>query len=416
MGDRFRVAGLLLFVAATVASSRAVAQRAETEELRGVVIVARHGARAPIESETRHNVFNAQPWPKWPVEAGLLTPHGIEALKRMGEFYRQQYGSLLQGCTSAAVESTNVPRTIASAKAVMQVVAPGCDVAVTADLTTDPPTLDKAKLADAINGRMGDDPAWFTQMYARPLEAMHDVLTKCDGCKDVPDFRTMMIDTTPNLMMGSQVLRGPLRRPGVLPRDPRVENAVALGADFAENLLLEYIEGMPMSDVGWGRADRAKLDELMEMNTRYHDFMLRTPVWAKAAAAPLAEKIASLLQLEAGGKDVSHFAYLSAHDANLGWLGGLLQLDWKVRDEAQNATPPGSAMVFELWHDAKTNADSVRVKFVAQTLDQIRDLKPLTSGEGPSISLVYVPGCSGAGPEYACTVGDFARVVKERVR
>ncbi len=121
---------------------------------------------------------------------------------------------------------------------------------------------------------------------------------------------------------------------------------MALGADFAQNLLLQYIEGMPMSDVGWGRVDRAKLDELMQMNTSYHDFMLRTPLWSKAAAGPLAEKIAALLQMEAEGKGASRFAYLSAHDANLGWLGGLLQLDWKVSDQTQNATPPGSAMVF----------------------------------------------------------------------
>ncbi len=33
-----------------------------------------------------------------------------------------------------------------------------------------------------------------------------------------------------------------------------------------------------MSDVGWGRIDRARLDDLMEMNTRYHDFILRTPL------------------------------------------------------------------------------------------------------------------------------------------
>jgi 4-phytase/acid phosphatase len=209
----------------------------------------------------------------------------------------------------------------------------------------------------------------------------------------------------------------------VVERDPRKENAVALGADFAENLLLEYVEGMPMKDVGWGRVDRAKLDELMEMNTRYHDFMLRTPLWSKAAAAPLAEKISALLASQAKVDSTTRFAYLSAHDANLGWLGGLLQLDWKVSDEAQNATPPGSAMIFELWNDATTNQKTVRVKFVTQTLDQIRNLTPLTAGvvdpnagaqagaEMPSISPVYVPGCSGAGPEYACSLSDFERVV-----
>jgi 4-phytase/acid phosphatase len=430
---RLKVAAFVLLVVAAADASCAWGQG----ELRGVVVLARHGARSPIESETRSGVFNAQPWPKWPVEPGLLTPHGITALQRMGEYYRRQYNSVLKaGCAGVAVESTNVPRTIASAKVVMEVVAPGCNVMVNPDLTTDPPTLDKTKLTDAENGRMGDDPVWFTQTYARPLAAMHDVLTKCGGCKAVPDFRTMMIAAPPPAMqrgmMAPQGTTQPVAAssagPKVVPRDPHKENAVALGADFAQNLLLQYIEGMPMQDVGWGRVDRAKLDELMEMNTRYHDFMLRTPLWSKAAAGPLAEKISSLLDSQAKGAGPSRFAYLSAHDANLGWLGGLLQLDWKVSDQTQNATPPGSAMIFELWHDAKTNADTVRVKFVAQTLDEIRNLTPLATtaldpnagmragAEPPSISPAYVPGCSGAGPEYACSLSDFVRVVGERVR
>jgi 4-phytase/acid phosphatase len=319
----WRIAALALLAAC---NAWVAAQGAE--RLAGVVIVARHGARAPIESETRSGVFNAQPWPQWPVAPGLLTPHGIAAIERMGGFYRQQYGSLLKGCDSVAVQSTNVPRTIASAKAVMKVVAPGCDVEVKAELTTDPAGLDKAKLADAINGRMGDDPAWFTATYAQPLKTMHDVLTMCKGCKAVPDFRTKMQSSSPAAMVSMGSARTFAEAEGsVVERDPRKENAVALGADFAENLLLEYVEGMPMKDVGWGRVDRAKLDELMEMNTRYHDFMLRTPLWSKAAAAPLAEKISALLASQAKVDSTTRFAYLSAHDANLGWLGGLLQLD-----------------------------------------------------------------------------------------
>jgi len=399
------------------------------DELRAVVIVARHGVRTPIESETRSDVFNAQPWPGWPSEPGLLTPHGIDALKRMGEFYKVRYGALASGCKAVAVESTNTPRTIASAKAVMSVVTPGCEVQVKADLTADPPTIDKTKLADAINGRTGDQPEWFTHAFARPLAEMHDVLSKCAGCKAVPDFRTMMIapGTQPVGMMASKASE---TRRAVVAREARKENAVALGADFAENFLLQYVEGMPMPKVGWGRVSRAKLDDLMEMNTRYHDFMLRTPYYAQQAAGPLVEKISGIFTNIASHQGTivmnglqptdlvwERFFYLSAHDANLTWLGGLLRMDWAVSDETLNATPPGSALVFELRcktgdrRSDQTDTCSVRVMFVAQTLDQIRELTPLTGAEKPSIAPVYVPGCSGAGPEYACTVKEFARVV-----
>ncbi|QNI37032.1 histidine-type phosphatase [Edaphobacter albus] len=381
-------------------------QGSNEEELRAVVIVARHGVRTPIENETRSGVFNAQPWPKWPTQPGMLTPHGVDALKRMGEFYQQRYAALLNGCNNAAVESTNTPRTIGSAKAVMSAVLPSCDIKVMADLTSDPPSIDKAKLTDAINGRMGNDPEWFTRAFGRPLAEMHDVLTKCDGCKQVPDFRAMMLEpgAQPQSMMQAQGSS----RGALIPRDARKENAASLGADFAENFLLQYVEGMPMDQVGWGRVDRAKLDDLMEMNTRYHDFMLRTPYYAQQAAGPMAQKIAAFLQ---EGVKTPRLVYFSAHDANLTWLGGLLRMDWMVSDETFNATPPGSALVFELHHNSSTNADTVQVFFIAQTLEQIRNLTPLIGAEKPSIAPVYVPGCSDPGPKYACPLNEFVRVV-----
>jgi 4-phytase/acid phosphatase len=424
----FRSSLLVLLLLATL---RLPAQQSSSpdDQIRAVVIIARHGVRTPIESETRSSVFNAQPWPAWPTEPGLLTPHGIDALKRMGEFYRQRYAPLLQGCGSVKVESTNVPRTIASANAVMSVIAPSCNLQITPDLTADPPNIDKAKLADAIAGRMAAEPQWFTHAFARPLAEMHDVLTACTGCKSVPDFRTMMLatGTQSNSMMQAGATSS---SHAVTQRDPAKENAVAVGADFAENFLLQYTEGLPTNQVGWGRVPRAKLDDLMEMNTRYHDFILRTPYYAQEAAGPMAQKISQWMSTVAAGPNIpirtgrpdapagggESLLYLSAHDANLTWLGGLLRIDWIVSDETINATPPGSALVFELVHNTHTNADTIRAFFIAQTLDQIRNLTSLTGAEKPSIAPIFIPGCSGPAPEYACSVSRFAQMVDEATR
>ena len=415
-----RTALLTLFL---LSSTSVFAQVSSSDgALRSAIVLQRHGVRAPIESETRSGVFNAQPWPKWPVEPGLLTPHGIEALKRMGEFYRQRYNSLLTPCGSVAVESTNTVRTIGSAKVMMSVLAPGCDVPVKTDLTADPPDIDKAKLQDAINGRMANQPEWFTRAFARPLDEMHDVLTKCTACKEVLDFRTMMIE--PDAQAPSMMQPGAAHaKATVVKRDARNENAVALGADLAENFLLQYVEGMPMSQVGWGRVSRKKLDDLMEMNTSYHDFILRTPYYAQQAAGPLAVKIGDLLRAAAAGGDTPRFVFLSAHDGNLTWMGGLLGLNWIVSDETLNATPPGSALVFELRcpnanvpnRSDRSDTCNVRALFIAQTLDQIRNLTPLTGAEKPSIAPIFIPGCSGKLPDYACTVKDFTEAVSAAV-
>jgi 4-phytase / acid phosphatase len=389
------------------------------DTIREIIVLARHGVRAPIESETRSSAYNAQPWPAWPVEPGVLTPHGTEALRLLGEFYRSRYSALLQNsCENRGiyVEANTTQRTVASAKALLTGLAPDCTIEVHFRPNQRNPlfvpvennAVNRQELTDATQGRMADQPAWFANAFARPMEKMHHVLLDCTGSncdKTKPDFRT------------TQVKNGVATE-----RNPREENPVTLGADFAENFLLEYTEGMPMDQVAWGRISRDDLNDLMEMNTRYHDFMLRTPYSAQVAGSDLAAHIRDTVLNAVTGTALSgrlglakdRFILLDGHDSNLTWLGGLLRLDWLLPDQTFNATPPGSALVFEV-HANKEGKNSVRVLFVSQTLDQMRLLRPLKGDEQPSVVPVFVPGCSGAAPAYACSVEDFARVVSAAI-
>jgi 4-phytase/acid phosphatase len=379
---------------------------ASDDEIRFVVVLVRHGVRAPIESEIRGSAYNAEPWPAWSAAPGVLTQHGAAALRLLGEYYRLRYPSFLQhlSCERPGiyVEANTTQRTIASARAIVAGVAPECPVEVhfrprQGNPLFAPSTsrlVDKQKVTDATDGRMGNQPDWFASAFAAPLANMHRVLMDCNGShcdKTKPDFRSAVV-----------------RHGGDLNESP-----VAMGADFAENFLLQYTEGMPMDKVGWGRVSREDLNSLMEMNTRYHDFMLRTPYFAQVAASDLAVHLRDTILGVPGqlGTPQDRLVLLVGHDANLSWLGGLLRLDWLLPDQTFNATPPGSALVFEVHQSKTTGASTVRVLFVSQTLDQIRNLRPLTGGEEPSVAPVYVPGCSGPAPIYACTVDRFAGII-----
>jgi 4-phytase/acid phosphatase len=387
------------------------------DQIQAVIVLARHGVRAPIESETRSGAYNAQPWPAWPVAPGVLTPHGAEALKLLGEYYRSRYHLLLQHLSCAQpgiyVEANTTQRTIASAHAMASGLAPECTIDVHYRSNTSNPLfgpsassfIDRQKLIDATLGRMANQPGWFVNAFARPLGKMHHVLADCSGTDcdtSKPDFRTVTVD-----------------RGVSSPRNARTDNPVALGADFAENFLLEYADGLPMDEVGWGRVNREDLNDLMEMNTRYHDFMLRTPYGAQVAASDLAAHLRDTIVGVASGVAVAgqlgtpqdRFFLLDGHDSNLSWLGGLLRLDWLLPDQTFNATPPGSALVFEVHYSSVTHLHTVQVFFISQTLDQMRFLRPLTGEEQPSIAPVFIPGCSGPTPAYACSVEGFAQTV-----
>ena len=58
---------------------------------------------------------------------------------------------------------------------------------------------------------------------------------------------------------------------------------------------------------------------------------------------------------------------------------------------------------------------TIQVLFISQTLDQIRDLRPLTGAERPSIAPIFVPGCSGVAPAYECSVEEFTKVVNSAI-
>jgi 4-phytase/acid phosphatase len=416
-----------LLIAASCAQLNAAAQTQTTsadDELRGVIVLVRHGVRAPIESEIRASSYNAQPWPAWPVEQGVLTPHGTKALNLLGEWYRARYVSLLEStsCDKRGIyaEANTSQRTLASAHAMLDGLAPGCNITVHQTPAgkrnrlfsgATGPAVDQQRLTDATNGRMADNPDWYVHAFAMPMAMMYHVMHDCtamdkDCDANTPDFRTVRV-----------------KDGKATSRNARDENPVTLGADFAEHFLLEYTEGMPMEQVGWGRITRADLDQLMEMNTRYHDFMLRTPYSTQVVASNLADRIRATIEATASGKTVprelgvptDRLILLDGHDGNLSWLGGLLRMDWVLRDQTFNATPPGGGFVFEVHYNRPTGRNTVQVSYISQTLDQMRYLQPLTEQNAPSIAPIFVPGCSGPAPTYACSVEDFSRVVSSAI-
>jgi 4-phytase/acid phosphatase len=201
---RRRLLSLLLILCSHAVISQSSLQN--DGDLRSVIVVMRHGVRTPIECETRSSAYNAQPWPAWPTEPGVLTPHGVQALRLLAGFYRARYLSLLQNksCDHAGiyVEANTSQRTIASAKALLSGLSPQCSLQP--HYFTGRPNLlftpanssaaDRQLTADATLGKMADRPKWFTSSFARPLEEMHHILIDCgepDCDRFKPDFRTV---------------------------------------------------------------------------------------------------------------------------------------------------------------------------------------------------------------------------------
>src|SRR6185312_2694141 len=69
---------------------------------------------------------------------------------------------------------------------------------------------------------------------------------------------------------------------------------------LTDDLLLEYSEGMPLDQVGWGRMSRADLTRLLQLHALYFDLTQRTFYPAQAQASNLASHLLDAMERAAG--------------------------------------------------------------------------------------------------------------------
>src|SRR5208283_988729 len=95
------LAGLCCLSAAACAQTPPPA----TPKLEYIAVMNRHGVRTSTLSNERLNEYSLEPWPKWDVATGELTPRGLVQMKLLGDYdraYLIRAGLIgAQGCDDA---------------------------------------------------------------------------------------------------------------------------------------------------------------------------------------------------------------------------------------------------------------------------------------------------------------------------
>jgi 4-phytase/acid phosphatase len=267
---------------------------------------------------------------------------------------------------------------------------------------------DPVSAAAAIFGRIGGDPNNLTETYRTQLAALDQILATCGSPALHEAKRTSLLDIPAKLTPGNgdklAELRGPL----------------TTASSLTENLLLEYTQGMDASSVGWGCVDGSKLRSLMDLHTAASDFSQRTGVIARTQASNLLDHIRRAIEQAVSAKPVpgapdtlgDRALFLIGHDTNLANIAGMLNLTWIV-DGRRDDTPPGGALIFELWRTRSTGDYFVQTWYTAQTLEQMRSTSKLTPGNPPQRVHIYLPGCSRQ--DLSCSWSAFSGNLKQAV-
>lgn len=403
------IALLLSLAIVSFAQSSEKSAEAGGRELKFAVYVMRHGVRSPTALPEQYRAYSRSAWPSWEVAPGQLTSHGYHLIELLGAFDRAKLAGqgLLPAsdCAEAArvtVHADSDQRTRETGRALAAGLFPGCKTNVTAqpEGTEDPlfhslaagvGKADQSLAAAAISGRIGGDAENLSAAYRTQLAEFDKLLAECGTASEGSAKRTSLLDVPAKLGPGkgdhAAELKGPLNTASTL----------------TENILLEYAEGMENSKVAWGCVDGARVRALIDLHTAATDYTQRTWPIAQMQASNLLEHIRLALEQAATGKSLAgapskptdRALFLVGHDTNLTNMAGLLNLTW-IADGRRNDTPPGSALIFELWRDKKDGSYSVQLSFATATLEQMRTATPLTTGNAPVQVPLYLPGCSDA--------------------
>ena len=379
--------------------------------LKFVVIVSRHGVRSPTGKTDTLNQYSKQPWPAWPVPPGYLTAHGFQLMKLFGAYDRELLAAqnLLSkdGCEAAAhmrIYADSDQRTRETGKALAEGLAPGCSIPIVAlpEGTPDPlfhpieagvGNPDRTAATAEVSARIGGDPATLAIKYKPQLGLLDNVLK---GCLPPSHCAASELSAPKSILDTSSALS-----PGRFDHLVELRSPLGIAATMAENFLLEYSEGMKTSDVGWGQVDAATLRTLLELHTASQDIMQRTPSIARAQSSNMLFHVFASMRQAVSGQNVpgaltrvdDKLLVLAGHDTNLANIAGALGFSWD-EDGRRNDTPPGGALVFELWSLNNTKDYFVRVLYTAQTLDQMRSSIRLSLANPPARVNVEVPACN----------------------
>jgi 4-phytase/acid phosphatase len=201
-----------------------------------------------------------------------------------------------------------------------------------------------------------------------------------------------------------------------------ITGPIGYGATAAESFLMEAADGLPRSQVAWGRVkDDAELVKLLTLQQLNVDLTQRTLTVARQKGSNmLAQVMATLLDghnFPGVGQrpDPVRFALLVGHEENISQLQSLLKLGWQIPGFPQYAATPGGALAFELYREVPSGLHYVRVAYYAQTLDQMRSATPLSLRELPGMDAVEIPACAPYARDKACPLVRFLEIAKQEI-
>ncbi|WP_436856869.1 bifunctional glucose-1-phosphatase/inositol phosphatase [Citrobacter tructae] len=399
-----------------ILSSTAQAQTTpEGYQLQQVLMMSRHNLRAPLANNgSVLEQSTPNKWPEWDVPGGQLTTKGGVLEVYMGQYLREWLAS--QGMVKSGecpapdtvyAYANSLQRTVATAQFFITGAFPGCDVPVhhQEKMGTMDPTF---------NPVITDDSATFSEKAVQAMKKERSRLQLDESYKlleQITDYKN-----SPSCKEKQQCsLTGEKDTfSAKYQQEPGVSGPLKVGNSLVDAFTLQYYEGFPMDQVAWGEIkSEMQWKVLSKLKNGYQDSLFTSPEVARNVAHPLVKYIDKVLVTER--TNAPKITVLVGHDSNIASL--LTALDFKPYQlHNQNEhTPIGGKILFQRWHDSKANRDLMKIEYVYQSSEQLRNADVLTLKSPAQRVTLELKGCPIDANGF-CPVDQFDSVLNEAVK
>ncbi|MGP3590081.1 bifunctional glucose-1-phosphatase/inositol phosphatase [Vagococcus sp. WN89Y] len=408
--------GWLSILIATMATPAALAQTApKAYQLQQVLILSRHNLRAPLgDNGSILQQSSPNRWPQWDVPGGELTTKGGVLEVYMGHYTREWLTAqkLLTAGECPAKESVYVranslQRTVATGQFFVNGAFPGCDIPVNHQ--------EKMGTMDPLfNPVITRDSAEFSQQAIKAMEQKgqsysltesYKLLEQIVNYPESPNCKEQhhcSLTTEKNSYSASYQ------------HEPGVSGPLKIGNSLVDAFTLQYYQGFPLDQVAWGKIKTDKQWQLLsKLKNSYQDTLFTTPEVARNVSKPLVKYLNHALVEEAGkGPKIT---VLVGHDSNIASLLAALNFRPYQLQGQDERTPIGGQIVFQRWHDNAGNRSLIKIEYVYQSKEQLRNTEELTLKSPAQRVTLALEGCAPDADGF-CPADKFNALMSEAAK
>ncbi len=389
-------------------------QTSDDTVLKQIIIFGRHGVRSAAFPSATLAMFATRPYPDFGVPTGYLTPHGAQAEVLLGSYFRMYLleqglmtGNDREDAKRSYFRANSIQRSNISAASLATGLLPNVAVPVhsyplgTPDPIFDPisahvVSVDADRAVNEVKGIFNNGEA-LRSAYSSEFSLIRSVLFGYqNGTQPVPPTPPGLVDAT------AQAIPLTANTTGVATANVINSGGFATTLYAADPFVMEYTDGLPLTDVAWGQLSLDTLSQQTRIINLLFDIEILPPYLDQLQSSNAASHVLRSMQqavLEtalpgAFSDPATRLLVINSSDAYVAGLAGLLHMHWLLPGYQPDYCAPGGSLVFELRQSRSSGEYLVRAFYTAQTFDQLRNLTQLTLDNPPATMQLLIPNGS----------------------